>query len=637
MLGCEDGAHWLFTGPNAVAAFLPQGGPAAVLVGMETDPIGAAGSLSGQLMAAKLSLGFDADDADFGASELFLGDLEYSQGPYEGWTVASVVLLADSVIGGCLSMDGSLSELVEALAFFNESFVDGATANPGWTLPGCGDDDGDDDDGPCEAVLTCSVVCSCPADTVLGCAGDPAVSELGWPVLEVTCCAFCPADSTEECTSELSPASWVWTDQQTGNCPTTITRTFSASIAVNGIDTALSCSQTIVLVDTVAPTLQCPPDLALECGDPLDPAFTGFASADDDCSTVVVAYTDFTLTSGAAGAEGISRFWTATDACGNTASCLQTITVPDATPPSLSLECPSDTTLPFIGECTAPTEPGMWGEPTVLVTDDVDAAPVVALTFEDLMVGGCAGVIVMQRVWSVTATDACDNQAVASCTQTITWMDEEPPVFANTCGLESGTQLEVCCSADGTIDIPTPCLVTASDNCGVTVDFAETYSSYAPMPGAQQACAAMEPVAYANGLTCEGDTTHVLRLFCFPGTDEQAAYFTAMGDGNIQYFDAATWTLSWTLRALDNPEAGFVLRPPSPRGWIGTAGLIGHPLGIQGRLCRPPASAVLDVPHPVRRHPQRMGRLCRVRIHPVPSTRQHPVWRPGGRRGQPAQ
>ena len=63
-IGCEEGNHWTFTSAETVAAFLPQGSSAALLGFDAVDPVGEAGVLAGQLVAAKLSLAFDAVDEE---------------------------------------------------------------------------------------------------------------------------------------------------------------------------------------------------------------------------------------------------------------------------------------------------------------------------------------------------------------------------------------------------------------------------------------------------------------------------------------------------------------------------------------------------------------------------------------------
>jgi len=399
----------------------------------------------------------------------------------------------------------------------------------------------------------------CPEDVVLSCTGDTAVFANGMPQLELTCCPIGAPEGSSECTTVSAELAWSWTDVASGSCPVTVTRTFTATLSAGDLDTVVVCTQLLQWGDTTAPEITCPPDVELSCGDPIDPANVGAAIGVDDCGTVVMTYADFPLTEGAAAVEGTLRIWTATDGCGNTAVCEQTIAVPDATPPVITLACPPDTALSFVGDCTLEAPFGMYGEASAEVTDGQDANPVVEVTFSDVALAPCAGEVIVTRTWLVTATDECGNTAEATCEQTLTFTDAEPPVFASTCGIADGDQLAVCCAADGTIALPAPCLVTVSDNCGATVEYEETAQGYAPVPGAQQACAAIQPVAFENGLTCEGDTTHALRLFCFPGSDEQVAYFTAMGAGEVQYFDETTWSLTWTVMALDNPNAGFDL------------------------------------------------------------------------------
>ena len=75
-----------------------------------------------------------------------------------------------------------------------------------------------------------------------------------------------------------------------------------------------------------------------------DTADTGTATAIDDCDTnVTVSFVD-TVTPGTCPAEStIERVWTATDDCGNSAVCTQTIDVVDSDAPVIT--CPSDLTL----------------------------------------------------------------------------------------------------------------------------------------------------------------------------------------------------------------------------------------------------------------------------------------------------
>src|SRR5207237_868391 len=85
---------------------------------------------------------------------------------------------------------------------------------------------------------------------------------------------------------------------------------------------------------------------------------TGVATATDTCSSVSIGYSDVT-NSGCGGTYTILRTWTATDACTNSASCVQTITVHDTNAPSITcpgsvtLNCPADTRTNVTGVATA--------------------------------------------------------------------------------------------------------------------------------------------------------------------------------------------------------------------------------------------------------------------------------------------
>src|SRR5690606_1462078 len=108
----------------------------------------------------------------------------------------------------------------------------------------------------------------------------------------------------------------------TGECPLVITRTFSVTDACS--QTATS-TQIISIENNVAPTLVAPQDVILECEDSTDPSFTGTATISDTCGTRAITFEDVTTPGTCEGTYTITRTWTATDACGNTATASQTI------------------------------------------------------------------------------------------------------------------------------------------------------------------------------------------------------------------------------------------------------------------------------------------------------------------------
>ncbi|MEM7391950.1 MAG: DUF642 domain-containing protein, partial [Verrucomicrobiota bacterium] len=116
----------------------------------------------------------------------------------------------------------------------------------------------------------------------------------------------------------------------------------------------------------------------------------------------------------------ISRVWTATDACHNSVSCTQLISVLDRTAPEII--CPEDITM----ECDDSTVPELTGVP--VATDDCSPTGRIDLAFVDAMEPCevlCRGASRIRRTW--TGLDACGNSV--SCTQTITQLDTTAPVM----------------------------------------------------------------------------------------------------------------------------------------------------------------------------------------------------------------
>src|SRR5438093_3023402 len=98
-----------------------------------------------------------------------------------------------------------------------------------------------------------------------------------------------------------------------------------------------TCVPTTTLHPSTALFRSCPASVALNCPADTRTNVTGVATATDTCSSVSIGYSDVT-NSGCGGTYTIMRTWKATDACTNSASCVQTITVQDTNAPSMS--CP---------------------------------------------------------------------------------------------------------------------------------------------------------------------------------------------------------------------------------------------------------------------------------------------------------
>src|SRR5205823_6144962 len=271
----------------------------------------------------------------------------------------------------------------------------------------------------------------------------------------------CPADATIQCPAAPVFGTPVFSD----TCDTNLTVTFvDASLGVSGNEVSktqrtwtatdahtksVSCSQTITVIDSSAPTVtSCPADATIQC--PATPVF-GTPVFSDTCDTnLTVTFVDASL--GVSGNEvsKTQRTWTATDAHTNSVTCSQTITVIDSSAPTVT-SCPADATI----EC--PATP-VFGTPVFSDTCDTN----LTVTFVDASLGVSGNeVSKTQRTW--TATDAHTNSV--TCSQTITVIDSTAPTVTS-------------CPADATIECPaTPVFGTPvfSDTCdtNLTVTFVD--------------------------------------------------------------------------------------------------------------------------------------------------------------------
>ncbi|MDG1765676.1 MAG: SdrD B-like domain-containing protein, partial [Flavobacteriales bacterium] len=138
----------------------------------------------------------------------------------------------------------------------------------------------------------------------------------GWGIDNVVVSAHSPG-------CEPSPIDvtidWSFTDQSSGTCPEVITRTFTGEY--NG--EALSCTQSITLVDEVAPVFTyVPADATVSCSENLP---NEDATAIDNCGDAIITVADASSSNGCD--DLITRTFTATDNCGNTATAVQLINV----------------------------------------------------------------------------------------------------------------------------------------------------------------------------------------------------------------------------------------------------------------------------------------------------------------------
>ncbi|MCO6477231.1 MAG: gliding motility-associated C-terminal domain-containing protein [Phaeodactylibacter sp.] len=162
-----------------------------------------------------------------------------------------------------------------------------------------------------------------------------------------------------------------------------------------------TATQVITITDDSPPVLMIPPDGTFDCNS-IPPASAADATASDDCSTPTLVYEGETIV-GSGCPYQIHRTWSAMDACGNSVSLTQVITVQDTTPPVLA-DPPEDITV-CEGELP-PMEALTW-------TDNCDGTGSVMGTETS---GGMSDPETITRTWAYI--DGCGNQA--EYTQTIT-------------------------------------------------------------------------------------------------------------------------------------------------------------------------------------------------------------------------
>ncbi|MEG5111074.1 hypothetical protein QUB32_31115, partial [Microcoleus sp. AT8-A4] len=273
-----------------------------------------------------------------------------------------------------------------------------------------------------------------------------------------------PANATVECDAIPAAANVTATDncgagavqysetKADGNCSGnyTLTRTWSVT-DIHG--NSSSATQVVTVRDTKAPVISCPADVTVNCQDDNSPAATGSATATDNCSTPAITFSDASTKSTDPNIAGfynytITRTWTATDVCGNSSSCVQTITVQDITNPVIT--CPSSVTL----SCEA--DKGTAANGVATATDNCSPVQItssdVSTQNSDVNNAGHYNYTIT-RTWR--ATDVTGN--FSECVQTITVIDITKPVITCASNVTVNCQDDKSPAGAGTS--------TATDNC----------------------------------------------------------------------------------------------------------------------------------------------------------------------------
>ncbi len=228
----------------------------------------------------------------------------------------------------------------------------------------------------------------------------------------------CPAPATTECTGERSSSFAPAAATAADRCSSvSVTRppggifplgtTALEYVATDAPGNSASCTSSITVVDSTAPTISCPLPVTAECAGAWTNADAGQATALDVCAGVTV----FSNSLGTFELGSSAVTFTALDGAGLAAQCQTTVTIQDTTAPSIS--CPAAQ----VAECTAASS----AEIALGVATAEEACTTASVVADGLLSRYPLG----STEVSFQATDANGN--AARCTTTATVQDTTAP------------------------------------------------------------------------------------------------------------------------------------------------------------------------------------------------------------------
>src|SRR4030095_13034779 len=274
----------------------------------------------------------------------------------------------------------------------------------------------------------------------------------------------CPANVTVQCISLIPPVNPALVTSS-DNCSSSITlihvndvvsgvlcpNRFNVVRTYQGTDdcgNSSTCTQTITVFDNTPPTLTCPSNVTVQCASQVSAPNPALVTATDNClgATTITFVGDVISNQTCVNRFNVTRTYRATDLCGNSATCTQTITVFDNTVPTLT--CPANVTVQCANLVPAPN-PAL-----VTATDNCAGTATVTHVGDAVSNQTCVNRFNVTRTYR--ATDECGNSA--TCTQTITVFDNIPPIVV------CPPDITVQCA--NLVPVPSTTSVTSTDNCG---------------------------------------------------------------------------------------------------------------------------------------------------------------------------
>jgi hypothetical protein len=328
----------------------------------------------------------------------------------------------------------------------------------------------------------------------------------------------CPPDQYAECAAFIAPDAYATASD---NCDSEVQLSYSNGsaqdcgffvrtwTATDDCGNSTVCYQNVYVEDTQAPQIIAPGNVVLDCGTPIDPSYTGSPDVFDLCSDVDYSYEDVE-TASIDCSISITRLWTATDACGNTAVAEQLISITDLSGPTI---------YGLVGnqnfQCTDVPD-----APEVFAVDQCSGDTLDVVMDEFITEAGCRKTVLR----TYTATDNCGNNTTLS--NTITIEDTQGP--AMTCPEDV---LLSCGDTD--IDPSTIGLAEAVDDCSqdiVTITYEDSeYISNACPPRILRTWTAVD--------TC-GNASNCVQMILFD--DQEPPAINCLEDITINCSEATT-------------------------------------------------------------------------------------------------
>ncbi|MBC7776630.1 MAG: hypothetical protein H7246_14450, partial [Phycisphaerae bacterium] len=245
----------------------------------------------------------------------------------------------------------------------------------------------------------------------------------------------CPGNVTVSCASQVPAANIASVTGVGDNCGGAVTITnfpqdaisnqtcanrftiLRSYFAIDVCGNSNNCSQTITVNDQTSPTISCPAPQTVSCAEQVPAPNPALVTGSDNCGGTITPsfFSDAVSNQTCANRFTLTRQYRAADACGNTSSCNQIITVNDQTPPVFT-SVPANVTV----DCYL-----LPGIDILTASDNCTSGATVTFLGEVNVPGVCPIFKILTRSWR--ATDACGNSATAS--QVVTVTDYNAPQF----------------------------------------------------------------------------------------------------------------------------------------------------------------------------------------------------------------